>query len=376
MKKTKVLQFICSVGFYGAERWVLALAKNLDRNKYISEIAVTIEGNASEPEIVEYFEQTCGKSHQLPMKHKFDFSVVNKLVDLIKESGVDVIHTHGYKSDILGLLAARKAGIKVVMTPHGFPAYIDFKLKTFIWLGCQCFRFADQVVPLSPQLMDDMKRYGVKDDRLTYVQNGVDLSEIEEQRSRDKNPLRELAPKDEIRIGFIGQMIARKQIEHILDVFEKLAESNNNIKLYLLGDGDKRSDLESYAQSLKAKDRIEFLGFRDDRIEWLHSFDLFVMSSVLEGIPRCLMEAMAMGVPVAAYNISGVDQLIKHEDTGYLAPLNDKDELAKHWQTIISDKVEAARISKRALEFVNDNYSAFRMAKEYEVVFDKLLMDK
>ena len=376
MKKTKVLQFICSSGFYGAERWVLALSKNLDQERFQSELVVTIEGNAQEPEIVKYFEANCGAVLQLPMKHKFDFSVVNNLAEYIKNNDIDIIHTHGYKSDILGVLAARKAGIKAIITPHGFSTQIDFKLRAFIWLGCQSFRFADRVVPLSSQLMKDMKKYGVKDDKLIYVQNGVDLSEIEMQRLKGENALRASAPENEIRIGFIGQMIARKQIEHILDVFEIIASRDKNVKLYLLGDGDKRLELEAYAKNLKVCNQIEFLGFRDDRIEWLHSFDLFVMSSVLEGIPRCLMEAMAMGIPVSAYDISGVDQLIKHKETGYLAPLNDKDKLAQCWQTLLEDKAEAARISDNALAFVNEHYSAYRMAKEYEVIFDELLMDK
>lgn len=376
MKKTKVLQFICSSGFYGAERWVLALSKNLDQERFLSELVVTIEGNAPEPEIVKHFEASCGSVLQLPMKHKFDFSVVNKLAEYIVNNDIEIIHTHGYKSDILGVLAARKAGIKVVITPHGFSTQIDFKLRAFIWLGCQSFRFADRVVPLSKQLMKDMKKFGVKDNKLTYVQNGVDLSEIEEQRCKTGNALKASAPDNEVRIGFIGQMIARKQIEHILDVFQIQAKQNPNVKLYLLGDGDKRQELEAYAQQLDVSERIKFLGFRDDRIEWLHSFDLFVMSSVLEGIPRCLMEAMAMGIPVAAYDISGVDQLIKHQDTGYLATLNDKQELAKHWQTLIEEKDEANRVAENGLRFVNEYYSANRMAKEYEVVFDELLMDK
>lgn len=372
MKKLKVMQFICSTGFYGAERWVLALTKNLDRNKFTSELVITIEGDAEVPEVAEHFKQSHGRVHSIKMKNRFDLSTVSSLAKLMKDEQVDIIHTHGYKSDIIGLLAARKAGVKIVMTPHGFSTQIDLKLKTFMWLGCQSFRFADRVVPLSSQLMKDVRRYGVKEERLTYVQNGVDLSEIEEQRVKESNPLRQGAQSEEVRIGFVGQMIARKQIEHILDVFQIVAGTNKNIKLYLLGDGDKRAELEAYARTLNVAEQIEFLGFRDDRIEWLHSFDLFVMSSVLEGIPRCLMEAMAMGVPVAAYDIAGIDQLITHKETGYLATLNDKEELAKHWKTLINDKEESSRISDNALEFVNRNYSANRMAQEYSQVFSEL----
>ncbi len=370
MKKLNVLQFICSTGFYGAERWVLALAKHLDPKLVSCDLAVTLEIE-NDLAIAKQFQFENSKVFQIAMKHKFDFKVVDKLVEIIKEREIDIIHTHGYKSDILGLWAAKKAGIKIVITPHGFSANIDFKLKAFIWLGCQTFRFADRVVPLSNQLMADVRKFGVKEHRLAYVQNGVDLSEVEAQKSLPIN-----IPKydpTEKRIGFIGQLIGRKQVKHILDIFDDLFERHSNIRLFLLGDGEARSELEAYASTLKSKTNIEFLGFRDDRMEWLQSFDLFAMTSVLEGIPRCLMETLAMGVPVAAYDISGVDQLIEHNETGLLAQLNDKDTLSKHWEELLFDKNKADFISKNAHDFVYKHYSAQRMAEEYTNIFQELL---
>ena len=114
----KVLQFICSTGFYGAERWVLALARHLP-SSVTSELAVTLEPGTEDLELVRQF-QPLGQTHAVPMKHRFDFSVVDKLANLIKQNDIDIIHTHGYKSDILGVWAARKAGIPCVVTPHGF----------------------------------------------------------------------------------------------------------------------------------------------------------------------------------------------------------------------------------------------------------------
>ena len=123
--------------------------------------------------------------------------------------------------------------------------------------------------------------------------------------------------KTKKRIGFIGQMISRKNIKDILDIFESLSSHRNDLELVLLGDGEDRANLEEYTATLRSKNDIEFLGYRDDRLDFLRSFDLFVMTSTLEGIPRCLMEACAMGIPVAAYDIAGIDQLIEHERTVY-----------------------------------------------------------
>lgn len=373
-QKIKVLQFICSTGFYGAERWILALAKNLPKDSVPCDLVVTLEDNSKDLELVkEYKKQNIGQVFEVPMRHKFDFSVINKLAKLIKDNGYDVIHTHGYKSDILGVLAAKKAGIRSVVTPHGFENAEDLKLRLFIWLGNKMMKHANVVVPLSKALCEDVKGFGVNHSKIEYVQNGVDLSEVEEQKVKENKLISKGSAK---RIGFVGQMISRKNIVDILDIFEKLAEKYPDITLSLLGDGESRAELEEHTSNLTHKNRIEFMGYRDDRLELLQSFDLFVMTSTLEGIPRCLMEATAMGVPVAAYNIAGIDQLIEHEKTGLLAPFGEKELLSEYWEQLLFDEDKAKMLSDNACEFVNENYAGKRMATEYIEVFKQLLNGK
>ena len=364
MKKLKVLQFICSTGFYGAERWVLALTNNIDGNKVQSELAVTKETAQQDIEILHHFN---GKAFTLPMKGRFDVSVISRLTKLISERNINIIHTHGYKSDILGFIAAKKSGIKCVSTLHGFENSMKLKLRIYVSLGCFCLKFFNKVVPLSKELMEEVIRAGVSRSKITYIQNGVDLTEVDEVLNTHRNSHKHNGEK--LQIGFIGQMIARKNIADILDIFDKLWQKNSNIRLVLLGDGEKRTELERYATSLSSSVDIEFLGYRNDRLSRLQKFDLFVMTSTYEGIPRCLMEAMAMKIPVAAYDMPGINQLISHEDTGLLAPLGDKDLLAKHWEKLLFDSQYADKIASRGREFVLNNFSAKRMAQEYTDLF-------
>ena len=367
-KKINVLQFICSTGFYGAERWILALAKHLDSEQFACDLAVTLEKDSKDLELVKIYREQCGEAFELPMSHSFDLKIAGHLIELIKKRNIHIIHTHGYKSDIIGVIAARKAGIKVVVTPHGFENASDLKLRIFIWMGCQVMRFADKVVPLSPQLCQDVAKYGVKSPKLEYIQNGVDLSEVEAQRAKpvNKNP-------NIKHVGFVGQMISRKNIFDLLDILDHLQKKYGNLKLSLLGDGEQRQELEQYAASLSSRSKIHFLGFRDDRLELLQQFDLFAMTSTLEGIPRCLMEATAMGIPVAAYNIAGIDQLIKHEKTGLLAPLGEKELLEQYWETLLFDQQKSQELAENARRYVNQNYSAKRMADEYADLFQKIV---
>ncbi|WP_017444350.1 glycosyltransferase [Gayadomonas joobiniege] len=371
MQPIRVLQIICSTGFYGAERWTLALARHFDKSAVVCDLVVPLEADNQTLELVEQYKKLGLKVHRVPMAHKFDYRVIAKLSALIKKESYQIIHTHGYKSDILGVLAARKAGILSLVTPHGFENSSDLKLRLFIWLGAQAMRRADLVVPLSKALCRDVLNMGVKQDKLVYVQNGVDLSEVEAVRVAA-----EQEHKSEIkRIGFIGQMISRKNILDILNIFDQLQQTQPNIELVLLGDGEDRVALEAYANTLDSAAKISFLGFRNDRLALLKSFDLFVMTSTLEGIPRCLMEAMAMGIPVAAYQIAGIDQLIEHNQSGLLAPLGDKELLLTYWQKLLNDPKFANELAESAREFVHQHYSAQRMADEYLAVYKNMLKD-
>ncbi len=367
-KKVRVLQFIVSTGFYGAERWVLALARNLDKSKTSCDLAVTMESSKQNMEIVRQFPTSAGKCFEIPLKGRFDLTSVRHLSRILSERKIDVIHTHGYKSDLLGLLAARIAGVRCVSTPHGFGEPKDLKLRLYIRIGAFCLRFFDKVVPLSNQLMDETRAFGVPVERLSCIKNGVDLSEVDDVLHGICCP-----SKEGKIIGYIGQMIPRKKVHHILDIFESLAGRHDDLHLRLIGDGDERSLLEAKAAVLPCVKRIKFLGFRTDRLEQLKQFDLFVMTSSSEGIPRSLMEAMAMKIPIAAYNIQGIDDLIIAGKTGLLADYGDKAQMAQNWESLLFDEPCAAAIASEARRFVIDNFSAMRMAREYENLYRTLV---
>jgi len=370
MRRLNILQFITPAGFYGAERWVLALANNVDRHSLTCDLAVTRESENQDLTIAEVYPRDVGDVHYLDMAGRFDLRVVGQLVDVIRKRQIDVIHTHGYKSDILGLLAAKKAGIRCVSTPHGFSGNVGFKLATFIRIGTHILRYFDAVVPLSEDLMSDMERMGVPVAKTRFVRNGVDLTEVDAV-VKGLGSLAKAGP--EKTIGYIGQMIPRKGLPDLISAFDSLHQQNQNLTLQLLGDGSQRSSLEAQAAAQASSEAIEFLGFRTDRLELLSRFDLFVMTSSLEGIPRCIMEAMALGVPVVAYDIPGVDQLVKHGETGLLTPLGDVNALVDCCHQVLANPELARHMVVNARALIDDRFSAARMAQEYEALFVELI---
>ena len=165
----QVAQFICPAGFYGAERWILALAKNLDKAVCPPKLVVTMEPGMGELEVVKHFRDLGGEVVEIATRGRFDFAAVSALKDYVREHGIQILHTHGYKSDIIGLLAARMAGVKALSTPHGFENAQDLKLRSYIWLGNQFLKRFDHVAPLSTQLLADLDQIGVNRDKVTYI---------------------------------------------------------------------------------------------------------------------------------------------------------------------------------------------------------------
>ena len=227
-KVINVLQFICPTGFYGAERWILALVKNSDPNTVNHELAVTYESEKQNLELLHQFPKA-NQTHKITMNGRFDWQVIKKLVSLIKQRNIDIIHTHGYKSDILGVIAARKAGIKSVATPHGFGTSKELKLQLFTWLGGKSLSFFDKVVPLSKQLYKESLDYGVAKDKCFYIRNAVDLTEIDEFLVKKTPYSKTDAKAEKKQIGFIGQLIPRKNVKDAIDIFDTLWQNDKNI---------------------------------------------------------------------------------------------------------------------------------------------------
>jgi glycosyltransferase involved in cell wall biosynthesis len=306
------------------------------------------------------------------MVSKFDLRALRRLVELIRRQGIQIIHTHGYKSDILGVIAAKWAGIASVCTPHGFENSSDKRLRAYMWLGGKAFHWFDRVCPLSPDILTTVvEYYRVNPKRVQLINNGVDLAEVEQALTSQPNER-----SSEFRIGYIGQLISRKNLGATLQAFAGLTTQQPNCRLVLIGDGDERASLEQLASQLRISEKVDFLGFRDDRLSLLPTFDCFVMTSSLEGIPRCLMEAMAANVCVTAFDIPGVDQLITHQKTGLLADYGDAVGLVQLWLMLMEQPALKQQLAEAGCEYVYQNFSAQAMEKAYNQLYYDLLSRK
>lgn len=371
--RIKVLQLGSPTGLYGAERWILALIRHVDLSRFDMQVAAFRDDPSLEVPLCTEAARLGFKAHIFEVTGRFNLSAVSKLREFIKKKGIHILHTHAYKQDIIGLLATRGTRCKVISTPHGWSREPDFKLWCYEMLNRAVFPFFDAVVPLSEDLYHPLKRFPGMKNRLHLIRNGVDISEIDA--VTEVSPeIHRLRASGTFIIGYIGQLIHRKGLDVLLKAVGKL-EDSLNWYLLIVGEGDLKNSLKDLARKLGISDRIHFLGFRKDRLALLKGFDVFVLPSRLEGIPRCLMEAMAANVPVIASDIPGCNDLIIDQETGILFPANDAQALAEKIEEIAANKTFRDTFSRVARGYVEQRFSGTRMADSYSHLYHLMVKE-
>ncbi len=365
-ERIKVLQLGSPTGLYGAERWILALIKHLDPEKIrVSVAAIKDSSHLDAPLCVEAAKLGF-PSHVIESFGRVNVSAVRNMRQLILQNRINILHTHGYKTDMVGLLATRGTACRNVTTPHGWSNQPDFKLWCYEALDRCVYPFFDAVVPLSEDMYEGLRRIpGIKG-KLRLIRNGVDIDEIDD----DTTVAEDIASwrKDgNIVIGFIGRLIPGKGVDVLLEAAARYGDPA--WRLAIIGEGDFHRELKALAERFDIANRVTFFGFRRDRIALLKGFDVFVLPSRSEGTPRSLMEAMAAGIPVVASDIPGCRNLVEHDKTGLLFPRDDARELAQSITRIVSDATFRHELCRNGHAVVNGRFSAATMAQEYTELF-------
>jgi glycosyltransferase involved in cell wall biosynthesis len=368
----RVLQLGSPTGLYGAERWILALAKHLRSDEVESIVGTIKDAPGDMPPLCRQASAMGLRTQVFEAYGKLSLGSVRLINTFIRANGVDILHTHGYKTDILGWRAARGTGCKVVSTPHGWSTGEGAKVKMYESLDRLALYFFDAVVPLSTDLYTGLHRFPGLRRKLHLINNGVDLTELQGAgtAAADTTEWKESGARI---IGYVGQLIRRKGIDTLIRAFSELPFKNR--RLCIVGEGPQRAELESLAVGLGEGERVRFLGYRADRIAFLRGFDAFVLPSVLEGTPRCLLEAMAVGIPIVATNIPGCRAVIKGGTTGLLFECGDVAGLSQALARLFADPREREALAQAAKVYVNAQFSAEVMAARYADLYRGMLHD-
>ncbi|MDZ4168698.1 MAG: VanW family protein [Coriobacteriia bacterium] len=254
-----------------------------------------------------------------------------RLMRLCRQLRPDVIHLHSSKAGFLGRLAGRMAGVPVVVfTPHCWSFQSASGRKRRIYLALERFasRFCDVTVTVSEQERREAVEEGVLSfDKVRVIHNGVGPRDFQAARS---------AVRD-IPFVSVGRLDEQKGYTYLLQALAGLEPGAQGISATLIGDGALRADLEREAAELGVTERVRFEGEHDDVGEYLRRSRAFVLSSLWEGLPYTIIEAMAAGLPVICTDVGGCSELVVDGQTGFVVPPRDPAALAQAMQRLLHD---------------------------------------
>jgi glycosyltransferase involved in cell wall biosynthesis len=229
----------------------------------------------------------------------------------------EIVHTHGYRPDVVDAPIARGLGIPTVTTVHGFVGG-DWKNRVFEWLQYRAFRQFDAVVAVSRRLGDALLTAGLPHDRVHVVSNAWlgKVAVLDRVAAR-----RELGVSDDgIRIGWVGRLSREKGPDLFLRAMGQLLDLP--LQASVIGDGRQLPTLQRLARKLAVERRITWHGVIPNAARFLAAFDLLVLSSRTEGTPIVLFEAMDACVPIVATSVGGVPDVLSPDDALLVAPEN------------------------------------------------------
>jgi glycosyltransferase involved in cell wall biosynthesis len=365
-RRLRVAHLYSSLGVYGAERWALTLIKYLDQTA-VDSLVITIGTKPGATLFRDFLARQGVRTEHLAIPGKLNPAVVLALRAMLDRERIDVLHTHGFKSDVLGYLATRGKRTKLVSTAHGWSAHEGWRIRAYEGIGRLFLRGFDRIYPLSPALHDDLIRGGVPRDKIKLILNGVDIAAFDScyrQRTTRK-------PHETFRVLYAGRLCSTKGVTALLEGFAGLGASP--ARLRIAGGGPQRETLEARATELGIADRVQFLGSIASIEPQLRWADVLVLPSFVEGIPRIVMEAFAAGVPVIGSDIPGTRLLIDSRETGLLVEPGNPRSIAQALDEIAKNPDLAKRLAHAARDRIEQDFSARRVATHYTAEYRSLV---
>ena len=278
------------------------------------------------------------------------------------EFAPDVVHSHGYRSDVVDSLHLR-AGVPIVTTVHGFTGG-DLRNRFYQWLQCQSYRWFDAVVAVSEPLHGQLARR-IESARLHLLPNAYALEPGGLGRAAARVQLG--VSDNEFAIGWIGRLSPEKGADVLLDALIDRG-APTDARAVIIGDGPARSALRAHSEQLGLGNRVSWKGSIPNARSLLSAFDVLVLSSRTEGTPMVLLEAMATATPIIATRVGGVPNLLVG-DTALLVAPESPSELARAIRSVYADREAAARRAEAARQRLSMTYDVKSWVARYEDIY-------
>jgi glycosyltransferase involved in cell wall biosynthesis len=362
----------------GAQQAVLSLGRGLDKAQF-EQTLITGEGGlllsevSTVPLLRHYVVPELSRNIGI-FRAGTDLKAILRIRSILQKEKPFIVHTHTPKAGIIGRWAAWLAGVPVIVhTYHGF-GFSDliawWKKLAYIWVERMTARLTTGFVVVSENNLRKGEIYGLFGrQNCDLIMSGIDVPKFRRIAPVPASKKMELcfAATDKI-VGTIASLKPPKALHLLLEVAKMVSEQVADVKFVIAGDGELRAQLEAQIRELRLESVVRLLGWRRDVPELLRLFDIFVLTSLWEGLPRVLVEASLTGVPVVAFDVDGVPEVVVHGRNGYLVTPGDLDAMTRRIIELLRNDDLRANLGQESCVLAEE-FSVERMLEQYTLLY-------
>lgn len=287
--------------------------------------------------------------------------------------GAQLLVTHNYKPNMVGLLAAARRHIPIIAVSRGW-TWATAKVRVYERLDRVMLRQMHRVVCVSEGQAQKVRASGVDEQRIRVIRNAIDVSRFAPPREPSHKRLRSLFARPPVHIVIaVGRLSPEKGYEQLVTAAQRVCASRDDTGFVLIGDGPERQQLREQIQAAGLGNRVILAGFRDDVDQLLPDATVLVQSSYTEGMPNVVLEAMAASVPVVATDVGGTGELVVHGGTGMLVPPRDPHAISSAVLAMLADPMMRAAMGIAGHQRVRGGFTFAAQAQKYEALFNEML---
>lgn len=382
-KKIRVLHIITRLINGGADENTLSTISGMDEERFHVELAV---GAESEEHLLRILPK---KNFILINELKRNIHPVNDILSLfrlfriIRKNGYDIVHTHTAKAGVIGRLAALFAGTPIIIhTLHGITFHQNLnRLSRYSYIILEKIvgRFTSRFITVGEDLRKKYIYHGIgTPEKYTTIYSGFELNSFvadgnidDEEIKRERNRLG--ISNDDTILGTVSRLEPRKGHVYLFDALKQILNANKKIKLLVAGNGDYENELRKYVRQNQLSDHVIFLGFRRDVPRIMRIMDIFTLTSLWEGLPRVLVQAALMQLPVVTFDVEGAWEVVKENENGFIVPVADVDQLAERLKFLIDNPDLAKVMGKRGRDFVSSKWDTSEMVNKITQLYESTI---
>ncbi|MBD3343561.1 MAG: glycosyltransferase [Chitinivibrionales bacterium] len=371
----------------GADESVLSLVMGLEEAEY--EVMLLVGGD-SDPVYIEQYKEHVNILQEPSLRRNIklfcDLLSFCRIYQYIKKEKFDIVHTHTAKAGFIGRIAAKLAGVPIIIhTVHGI-TFHEFTppIRRTIYLAFEkiAASITDKFIAVGRDLQNYYLRNRIgRSEQYSIIHTGMDIERFYQAGNLPVNIIKkkrlefQISSKSII-IGKVARLDFGKGQQYLIQAAPKIINHFPDAKFIFAGEGPYRKKLETMVKDLALDDHVLFTGFRRDIEEMIAMFDIAVFTSLWEGLPRVVVQYIAVGKPVVAFDIDGVAELVKNGVNGFTVPAKDVDQLAKRIIELLDHLPNSRIMGKNGRRFIDESWGIDRMVTEIDQEYQLLLKKK